>query len=150
MEVKLVSYTMPAPLLVTIELIILPVPINNLPYFEPKLAASATIQKTQTQTSWTFPLPKFADKDPADVVSLKADFGDAASFLNLNGVQSIDCSDISMKSSIKAGMYLIKLILDDGKDKVAFTFSLFVLDPPPVATSGSATAKNETSASKES
>lgn len=32
-EVKLVSYTMPSPLMMTVQLTILPVPINNLPYF---------------------------------------------------------------------------------------------------------------------
>ena len=63
-------------------------------------------------------------------MTLKADFGAAASFLTLNGVQSIDCADISDKSKAKAGMYLIKVILDDGKDQALFTFSLFVIDAP--------------------
>jgi hypothetical protein len=48
-----------------------------------------------------------------------------------------------MNANIKAGMYLIKLILDDGRDKAAYTVSLFVLDPP-VSSTASAASKNET------
>jgi len=50
---------------------------------------------------------------------MTADFG-SADFLTLNGDISIDCSDISMNSSVKAGMYVIKITLDDGIDKVNF------------------------------
>ena len=59
------------------------------------------------------------DEDANDIVKMSADFG-SADFLTLNGDISIDCSDISMNSSVKAGMYLIKITLDDGRDKVNF------------------------------
>ena len=74
-EVRLAKYTMPAPIFLKIPLIVLPKPVNNLPYFDPKLPASATIQKTLKQDSWTLSLPKIIDKDPTDVVRVKADFG---------------------------------------------------------------------------
>ena len=74
-EVKLAKYTMPAPIFLKIPLIVLPKPVNNLPYFDPKLPTSATIQKTLKQDSWTLSLPKIIDKDPTDVVRVKADFG---------------------------------------------------------------------------
>jgi hypothetical protein len=61
-------------------------------------------------------LPKIVDKDQNDVVKLKADFGAASNFLKLDGVTSITCSDISVNSNAKSGMYTIRLILDDGRD----------------------------------
>jgi hypothetical protein len=63
---------------------ILPHPKNNLPYFEPKLTGSATIQKTKEPTSWTLKLPGFIDLDN-DPVTLTADFGSASNFLTLDG-----------------------------------------------------------------
>jgi hypothetical protein len=59
------------------------------------------------------------DSDPADIVRMSVEFG-SAKFLTLNGVSSIDCTDISMSSNVKAGMYQIKLTLDDGRDKADF------------------------------
>jgi hypothetical protein len=59
------------------------------------------------------------DLDPADIIRLTVEFG-SAKFLTLKGVNSIDCADISMSSNVKAGMYQIKLTLDDGRDKVDF------------------------------
>ena len=79
-------------------------------------------------------LPKILDLDAADVLTLKADFGFAANFLKLNGQTSIDCDDIKKggSSNIRSGMYLITFTLDDKKDQVQVTFSLFVIDPPIV------------------
>ena len=50
---------------------------------------------------------------------MTVDFG-SANFLTLSGDNMIECSDISMNSNLKAGMYLIKINLDDGMDKVNF------------------------------
>ena len=55
------------------------------------------------------------------------DFG-SAKFLTLSGDNIIECSDISMNSNVKAGMYLLQITLDDGRDKVNFSVSLFVYD----------------------
>ena len=55
------------------------------------------------------------------------DFG-SAKFLTLSGDNKIECSDISMNSNVKAGMYLLQITLDDGRDKVNFSVSLFVYD----------------------
>ena len=60
-------------------------PVNQLPYFSPKLVSSAEIQMTTESLSWSMSLPKFLDPDVADVVTLTADFGYAANFLKLNG-----------------------------------------------------------------
>lgn len=102
-------------------------PPNNLPYFEPKLVSLATIQKTKTAASWSLTLPKIVDKDAKDIVTLSADFG-GASFLSLNGTSSLECPDIS--KNIQAGFYLTKLTLDDGRDKVDYPLSIYVLDVP--------------------
>ena len=51
---------------------------------------------------------------------MQVDFGIAANFLKLDGKTSIFCNDISMNSNAKAGMYLLRLILDDGRDKVVY------------------------------
>jgi hypothetical protein len=59
------------------------------------------------------------DEDANDNVKITADFG-SANFLTLNRDKSIDCFDISVHSSVKAGMYLLKITLDDGRDKVNF------------------------------
>jgi hypothetical protein len=98
-----------------------------LPYFEPKLVSFATIQKTKTAASWSLTLPKIVDKDAKDVVTLSANFG-GASFLSLNGTSSLECPDIS--KNIQAGFYLTKLTLDDGRDKVDYPLSIYVLDVP--------------------
>ena len=66
-----------------------------------------------------------------DLVTVTADFGSAGSFLVLNGQTSIDCEDISAKTTFKAGMYLIKIMLNDGKDTATYNFSIFVVDLPP-------------------
>jgi hypothetical protein len=127
---------------------ILPKPKNNLPYFKPKLTDSATIQKTKTPTSWTLNLPSIVDLDN-DAVTLTADFGPAAKFLTLNGITSIECPDISSRTTFKAEMYLIKIMLNDKKDTVTYFFSIFVEDlpkkpSPTVSSLLASAAKNET------
>lgn len=82
-EVNLVSFPLEKPLQLKQEIKILPQPPNNLPFFEPKLATSLTIQKTKSVTPWSYKLPKIEDKDQRDVVKLYADFG-GANFLTLN------------------------------------------------------------------
>ena len=130
LEVKLVSYPAP-PLVVTFGVTILPAPVakNNLPFFEPKLASLATIQKTKNKSPWTFKLPSIVDLDKEPVV-VTADFGYAASFLVLNGQASIDCDDISVKTAIKAGYYLVKISLNDSKDTVSYGLPIYVFDLP--------------------
>lgn len=128
LEVKLVQFLLPPPILATFSVTILPHPKNNLPYFEPKLMGSATIQKTKDPTSWTLKLPGFIDLDN-DPVTLTANFGSASNFLVLEG-QNIVCDDIS-KATLKAGMYLLKILLDDKRDIVNYSFSMFVIDLPP-------------------
>ena len=59
--------------------------INKLPCFSPKLVDSVQIQMTMVSESWSMSLPKILDLDVADVVTLKAVFGDAGNFLKLNG-----------------------------------------------------------------
>jgi hypothetical protein len=51
---------------------------------------------------------------------MQVDFGIAANFLKFDGKTSLFCNDISMDSNTKAGMYLLRLILDDGRDKVVY------------------------------
>jgi hypothetical protein len=87
---------------------------------------------TTVSKSWSIELPKIIDLDAADAVKLTVDFGSAANFLQLNGVASIDCQDIKKggSSKIRSERYLIKLILDDKKDKVTVQFDLFVFEPP--------------------
>ena len=70
-----------------------------------------------------------------DVVRIIAEFGDADSFLKLNGVKSIDISDIMKDSSsnIKSGSYQITLKLDDTKSLIPYYLTIVVIDPPPVA-----------------
>jgi hypothetical protein len=149
LAVKFVSYPLPPPLVVTFSVTILPVPKNNLPYFEPKLTGSATIQKTKDPKSWTLKLPGTVDLDK-ELVTVTADFGSAASFLVLNGQTSIDCDDISAKTTFKAGMYLIKIMLNDGRDIVSYNFSIFVVDLPPEPVAPlPAPAKNETATTTE-
>jgi hypothetical protein len=89
---------------------------------------SATIQKTKDPTSWTLKLPGLIDlyNDP---VTLTANFGSASNFLVLDG-HKIFCDDIS-KANLKAGMYLLKILLDDKRDIVNYSFSIFVNDLPP-------------------
>jgi hypothetical protein len=107
---------------------ILPTPKNNLPFFEPKLTGSAMIRKTKISTSWSLKLPGFVDLDN-DPVTMTADLGPAGNFLVLNGLEIV-CNDIS-KATIKAGMYLLKIFLDDKRDIVMYNFSIFVTDLPP-------------------
>jgi hypothetical protein len=107
---------------------ILPTPRNNLPFFEPKLTGSAMIQKKKTSASWSLKLPGFVDLDN-DPVTITADLGPAGNFLVLDGLKIV-CKDIS-KTTIKAGMYLLKILLDDKRDIVMYNFSIFVIDLPP-------------------
>ncbi len=52
---------------------------------------------------------------------IQVDFGIAANFLQFDGKTTmIYCNDISINSNTKAGMYLLRLILDDGRDKVVY------------------------------
>jgi hypothetical protein len=60
---------------------------------------------------------------------MTADLGPAGNFLVLNGVEIV-CNDIS-KATIEAGMYLLKIFLDDKRDIVLYNFSIFVTDLPP-------------------
>lgn len=128
LEVKLVDYSLPPPLLVTFSVTILPTPKNNLPFFEPKLTGSATIQKTKNSTSWSLKLPGFIDLDN-DPVTMTVDLGPAGNFLVLDGVEIV-CDDIS-KTTIKAGMYLLKVLLNDKRDIATYNLSIFVIDLPP-------------------
>ena len=60
---------------------------------------------------------------------MTADLGPAGNFLVLNGMEIV-CDDIS-KTTIKAEMYLLKILLDDKRDIVMYSFSIFVKDLPP-------------------
>ena len=66
-------------------------------------------------------------------MTLTVDFGLASNFLTLNGITSIECADISSKATFSAGMYLIKITLNDKKDIVNFNLSIFVVDLPKEA-----------------
>jgi len=143
LQIKLVSFPTHAPLVVSFTVTILPLPVNRLPYFDPKLKGYATIQKTKDSTSWTLKLPSTIDLD-SDPVTVTADFGSAGSFLRLNGQTSIDCDDISTKTAFKAGMYLIKLLLNDGKDVVTYNFTIFVIDLPTLPSELPALPRNDT------
>ena len=60
---------------------------------------------------------------------MTANLGPAGNFLVLNGMEIV-CDDIS-KTTIKAEMYLLKILLDDKRDIVMYSFSIFVKDLPP-------------------
>ena len=82
-------------------------------------------------------------------MTLTVDFGPAGSFLSLNGITSIECLDISSKTTFNAAMYLVKIMLNDKKDTVTYNFSIFVIDLPPelvnpVSSQPAAPGKNET------
>jgi hypothetical protein len=86
------------------------------------------------------------DNDP---IYLTVDFGPASNFLSLNGITSIECQDISSKAAFNAGMYLVKIMLNDKKDTVSYILSIFVIDLPPepvapVSSQPAAPGKNET------
>ena len=86
---------------------------------------------TQVSKSWSFSLPKALDDD-GDTVTITADLGFAANFVVLNSPGSLEISDIREGSSnIREGMFLMTIILDDGKDQVRIPFTLFVIAPPP-------------------
>jgi hypothetical protein len=76
-----------------------------------------------------------------DAITLTADFGPAGNFLSLNSTTSIECRDISSKTSFNAGMYLVKIMLNDKKDTATYLFSIFVIDLTPESI---APGKNET------
>ncbi len=61
-------------------------------------------------------MPAIIDVDK-DVVTVKADFGNADGFLKLNGNTSIYITDLKKDpaSNIRSGTYQITLILDDKK-----------------------------------
>ena len=84
LRASLVSYTTVSKTII-ISVTIKPRPVNQLPYFSPKLLNSVQIQMTTESQSWSMNLPKILDPDAADVVTLTADFGYAANFLKLNG-----------------------------------------------------------------
>jgi len=122
--------------------------INKLPYFMPKLAGSVTVQMTKEPESWSFQLPKLMDDD-GQPVTLSVDFGAASSFCYLTDVTSIDIDDIS---KIREGMFLMTFMLNDGKDTVRITFSLFVTAAPPdpvAETTTEETAATEEAAGEE-
>ena len=84
-----------------------------------------------------------------DTITLTADFGSAGNFLTLNGITSIECLDISSKTTFNAAMYLVKIMLNDKKDTVTYNLSIFVEDLPPepvsqVSSQPAAPGKNET------
>jgi len=60
-------------------------------------------------------MPKIKDDD-FDSVTLTLDAG-AASFVKLLDMNSLEIEDVS-RSDVKPGMYILKLTLDDGHDKV--------------------------------
>ena len=84
LRASLVSYTTVSKTII-ISVTIKPRPVNQLPYFSPKLLNSVQIQMTTESQSWYMNLPKILDPDAADVVTLTADFGYAANFLKLKG-----------------------------------------------------------------
>ena len=61
-QVTLVDYPDVPPLQIDVKLTISHV-TNNLPYFSPKIASAAAVQKTATIEPWTFTLPKIMDDD---------------------------------------------------------------------------------------
>ena len=84
-----------------------------------------------------------------DTITITADFGTAGNFLSLNGITSIECRDISSKTTFNSGMYLVKIMLNDKKDTVTYNLSIFVIDLPPepvapISSQPSAPGKNET------
>ena len=52
----------------------------------------------------------------------------SATFMYLEN-SNLKIDDVSSEK-LKAGYYLIKLVLDDGKDKVTFNLTLLVFDVP--------------------
>ena len=104
---------------------------NNLPFFEPKLAASATIIMTHEPEPWSMQLPAIKDHDILDKITLTANFGYAANFVALEGKEYISITDISKggKTPIRKGMFLMTFTIDDSRDKVNVPFALFVIDP---------------------
>jgi hypothetical protein len=60
---------------------------------------------------------------------MTVDLGPAGNFLVLDGVEIV-CDDIS-KTTIKAGMYLLKILLNDKRDIATYNLSIFVIDLPP-------------------
>jgi hypothetical protein len=66
---------------------------------------------------------------------VKADFGNADSFLKLNGNTSISIYDIKKDpaSNIRSGVYQVILILDDKHFRIPYSIELFVNDPLYVA-----------------
>ena len=87
---------------------------------------------TKTPQSWSFAIPKAFDEDN-DPVTVTANFGFAANFVEMNSPDSIEIEDISEggTSNIREGMYLMSFSLDDGKDQVNVPFTLFVIAAPP-------------------
>ncbi len=64
------------------------------------------------------------DNDP---VTLSVDFLSAAGFLMLRD-NAIYCENIGTNTSFRAGMYIIKIMLNDKKNSVTYNLSVFVDD----------------------
>lgn len=82
--------------------------------------------KTKDPTDWTFKLPGIMDLDN-DPVTLTVDFLSAAGFLMLKD-NVIYCENIGTNTPFKAGMYIIKITLNDKKNSVSYNLSVFVAD----------------------
>lgn len=84
---------------------------------------------TKEPESWSFLFPKVIDEDGPSPPTLTVEFG-AASFCTLTDMTSIDIEDVSDATKVKPGMYLLNVVLSDGKDTVKIPLSLIVLAPP--------------------
>jgi hypothetical protein len=61
----------------------------------------------------------------------------------LNGINSIECNDISVGTEFKSGMYIVRIMLNDQKNIVTYNLAIFVYDFKKEDTQ--ARAENETS-----
>lgn len=100
--------------------------INNKPYFATKLPGMVTLVMPRESASWSFTLPKVIDAD-GEVVTVSILPGKAANFLYLDNGETLNIDDISEKNpNMKSGVYLLTVILDDGRDQVKLPFSLII------------------------
>jgi hypothetical protein len=94
---------------------------------------------TESPEPWSLNLPSIQDDDPTAIVTLTASFGDASNFMYLSGDSSINIDDISIGSSIRAGMFLISFSLNNGHNSTIVPFTIFIVQPtsnaPPPAIS---------------
>jgi len=101
---------------------------------------------TETKTSWSTTLPAIIDED-GDKVTLTLEQG-AAFFVKLRD-NTLDIDDLSHKD-IQPGMYLLKLVLDDGKGELAkVNFAIFVTAVPVAPQVEEPAIETETSDSKD-